>query len=107
MSMLEQYGKDLARLKLNINEIAGLEYPPQIVLEVVEQARIQERLLRSDLARLQPTLTAMQLAPSEIARSIAPTIEVFRHQAQEIHQVARLFRLMLLRSGIPLSGSAG
>lgn len=90
--MLEQFGKDLARLKLNIYEIAGLEYPPQIVLEVVEQARTQGRLLQSELARLQPTLTAMQLAPSEIARSIAPIIEVFRHQAQEIHQVARLFQ---------------
>ena len=82
--MLEQFGKDLARLKQNISEIAGLKYPPQMMLEVVEQARTQERLLQSELAKLQPTLTTMQLAPSQIARSIAPTIEVFRHQAQEI-----------------------
>jgi hypothetical protein len=92
MSMLEQLGKDLARLKLNINEIPRLEYPPQVVLEVVEQARAQQRFFQSELAKLQPTLTTMQFAPSEIARSIAPTIEAFRHQAQEIHQVARLFQ---------------
>jgi hypothetical protein len=97
--MLEQYGKDLARLKLNINEIAGLQYPPQIVLEVVELARTQQRLFQSELARVQPSLTAMQLAASETVRRIAPALEAFQRQAQEIDQVTRLFGDYLVDTG--------
>jgi hypothetical protein len=89
--MLEQFGKDLAHLKLNIYEIAGLEYPPQIWFEALEQARAQQRLFQSELTRVRPSLTAMQLA-SETARRIAPALEAFQRQAQEIDQVARLFQ---------------
>src|SRR5919106_1114429 len=92
MSMLDQFGKDLTRLKLTVAEIARFESPPQMVLEVVEQARAQQRFFQSELARVQSTLAAMQLPASETVRRIAPALEAFQRQAQEIDQVARLFQ---------------